>query len=102
MHWNWRRSGNWPYEQNNNVDEGNNREVKDDAYDKIIEEDIFFDMNEGKLNCENDKTDLDLLEKYKCAQYLGQWLCINRWWKKLINCDENLSSKMQSKQRYQK
>ncbi len=49
-------------------------EVKDDAHNDIVAEDKFFEENQNKLNRNSDAVDLELLEKYKRAQFLGQRL----------------------------
>ncbi len=64
--------------------------VEDDAHDDIQSEDKFFAENQDKLNQNSDAVHLALLEKYKCAEYLGHKLrVINMQWKKLSNKDEH-------------
>ena len=63
---------------------------KDDAYKEIINEDIFFKNNMDRLDLDSDNIDLELLEKFECAQFLGQRLqMINERWKKLTNINKH-------------
>ncbi len=62
------------YEQIDAKEAQSNCKAKDKAISKIIEEDLFFENNKQKLNLDSNKIDLELLQKYKGAQYLDQRL----------------------------
>ncbi len=65
-------------------------EVRDSAQIDIKAEDNFFAANQHKLNRNSDAVDLELLEKYNRAQFLGQRLrVVNRRWKNLIDKDNH-------------
>jgi len=65
-------------------------EVRDSAQIDIEAEDNFFAANQHKLNQNSDVVDLELLEKYNRAQFLGQRLrVVNRRWKNLIDKDNH-------------
>ncbi len=68
-------------------------EVIYDAHNDIVAEDKYFAENQDKLNQNSDAVYLELLEKYKSTQFLGQRLrVINRQLKfsqiemTIINC----------------
>ena len=64
--------------------------VKDDVYMELTEEDVFFQNNADRLDLESDNVDVELLAKYKHAQFLGQRLrLINMRWKKLSNSNDH-------------
>ena len=51
---------------------------------------IFFKNNMDRLDLDSDNIDLELLEKFECAQFLGQRLqMINERWKKLTNINKH-------------
>lgn len=49
------------YEQYNTGEERCNDEVKDEVYNKILEEDLIFDNNNQKLNLNGNKIHVELL-----------------------------------------
>ncbi len=78
------------YEQIDANEAQSNCKAKDKAISKIIEEDLFFENNKLKLDCNSNKIDLELLQKYKGAQYLDQRLrIINRRWKHSTNTTDH-------------
>ena len=78
------------YEMENDGENASSDQVRDEAFNEIVEDDIFFEKNKDRLSLDSYQIDLCLLDKYKCARFLGQRLhIINRCWKNLTNVDEH-------------